>query len=179
MCLSHDSYLSHLSRCPSSVCIKDQYTGPSYLEGPVLITRSPAIHPGDVQLVTAVGRPPPGSPFEYEELPNCVVFSCKGNHTFSLPSLRSRGLILTRIGRRSLPQSLGGGDLDGDLYNVIELYKAPQFTPDEIDTPGSYPPTVLKLLPEGQTCTISDVAVSDLRMHFLGITHILKIGLCC
>lgn len=62
----------------------------------VIITRSPALHPGDIQrAVQAV--PPPGHPLTY--LSNCVVFS-------------QRGL-------RDLPSQLSGGDLDGDIYNVI------------------------------------------------------------
>lgn len=49
-----------------------------YLDGPVLVTRSPIIHPGDVQVVHAIGRPPPGSPFEKEPLVNTIVFSVNG-----------------------------------------------------------------------------------------------------
>ena len=41
------------------------------IEGKVLITRSPQVHPGDVQLVTAVRRP------ELSHLKNVVVFSCR------------------------------------------------------------------------------------------------------
>ena len=41
------------------------------VEGRVLITRSPQIHPGDVQFVTAVRRP------ELAHLNNVVVFSCE------------------------------------------------------------------------------------------------------
>ena len=41
------------------------------IEGKVLITRSPQVHPGDVQLVTAVLRP------ELTHLKNVVVFSCR------------------------------------------------------------------------------------------------------
>ena len=56
-----------------------------FIEGQVLITRSPQVHPGDVQLVTAVRRP------ELNHLRNVVVFSCRwftspyknGNHTDS------------------------------------------------------------------------------------------------
>ena len=40
------------------------------------------IHPGDVQIVRAIGSPPPGSPFEKEPLPNAVVFSIKGKTAF-------------------------------------------------------------------------------------------------
>jgi RNA-dependent RNA polymerase len=54
-----------------------------FIEGKVLITRSPQVHPGDVQLVTAVRRP------ELNHLKNVVVFSCRwfaspyrnGDHT--------------------------------------------------------------------------------------------------
>lgn len=49
-----------------------------YLDGPVTISRSPTIHPGDVQVVRAIGCPPPGSPFAVEPLKNCVVFSTQG-----------------------------------------------------------------------------------------------------
>ncbi|PGH03899.1 hypothetical protein AJ80_08601 [Polytolypa hystricis UAMH7299] len=62
----------------------------------VVITRSPAMHPGDVQLVDAVDVPE-DSPLR--KLHNCVVFS--------------------KWGDRDLPSMLSGGDLDGDLYNII------------------------------------------------------------
>lgn len=62
----------------------------------VLITRSPALHPGDLQIVDAVNVPE-DSPLRL--LHNCVVFSQRGT--------------------RDLPSQLSGGDLDGDLYNVI------------------------------------------------------------
>jgi hypothetical protein len=63
------------------------------IEGDVLITRSPQIHPGDIQMVKAVRRK------ELEHLTNVVVFSCRGD--------------------RSLPSCLGGGDLDGDIFNLV------------------------------------------------------------
>ena len=66
------------------------------LTGSVVITRSPALHPGDVQCVTAVDVPAE-SPLR--ALHNMVVFSSHGE--------------------RDLPSQLSGGDLDGDLYNVI------------------------------------------------------------
>ncbi|MCJ1377000.1 hypothetical protein MMC17_000090 [Xylographa soralifera] len=62
----------------------------------VAITRSPALHPGDVQVVNAVAVPD-NSPLN--DLHNCVVFSQHGS--------------------RDLPSKLSGGDLDGDLYNII------------------------------------------------------------
>ncbi|KAI1214371.1 RdRP-domain-containing protein [Annulohypoxylon truncatum] len=62
----------------------------------VLVTRSPALHPGDIQVRRAV-VPPPGHPLR--SLSNCIAFSQKGS--------------------RDLPSQLSGGDLDGDIYNVI------------------------------------------------------------
>ncbi|KAL9039155.1 MAG: hypothetical protein Q9214_004991, partial [Letrouitia sp. 1 TL-2023] len=66
------------------------------LTGRVVITRNPALHPGDIQCVDAVDAPE-GSPLR--DVHNCVVFSSKG--------------------KRDLPSQLSGGDLDGDLYNII------------------------------------------------------------
>jgi RNA-dependent RNA polymerase len=64
-----------------------------YLEGRILVTRSPVIHPGDAQVLWGIGAPPPDSPFtgEGNHLPNCVVFASRG--------------------RRPAPNMLGGGDL--------------------------------------------------------------------
>lgn len=53
-----------------------------YLEGDVLISRSPTIHPGDIQVVRAVGQPPPGTPYALEPLENTVVFSVKGGEIY-------------------------------------------------------------------------------------------------
>ncbi|KAF8321798.1 RdRP-domain-containing protein [Clavulina sp. PMI_390] len=117
------------------VCILDSSGRKRYLDGSVLVTRSPAIHPGDVQMAQAIGRPPPDSPFTHEDLPNCVVFPL--------------------LGTRSLPQSLGGGDLDGDLYNIVQ-YQG--LFPPQTDQPAEYPPTELHQLPEGSQCTIDHVA---------------------
>ncbi|KAF8760968.1 RdRP protein [Rhizoctonia solani] len=117
-------------------CLRDKNQGPIYLEGPYLITRSPAIHPGDVQVVRAIGRPPTGSPFDKEPLPNTVVFSCKG--------------------QRSLPSCLGGGDLDGDLYDLINLTAWPDLTPQVLAEPAEYPPAPKKRI-EGRSCTMDDV----------------------
>ncbi|KAK1775477.1 RNA dependent RNA polymerase-domain-containing protein [Copromyces sp. CBS 386.78] len=64
--------------------------------GPVVVTRSPALHPGDIQVARNV-IPPAGSPLR--ELKNCIVFSQNGG--------------------RDLPSQLSGGDLDGDTFNVI------------------------------------------------------------
>ncbi|KAK1145215.1 hypothetical protein N8T08_004367 [Aspergillus melleus] len=64
--------------------------------GKLLVTRSPALHDGDVQF--GINMIPP-SGHALRALRNCVVFSQKGE--------------------RDLPSQLSGGDLDGDLYHVI------------------------------------------------------------
>lgn len=52
--------------------VYDERTGKMQpILGPVTITRSPQIHPGDVQLVTAVNHP------KLNHLTNVVIFSCK------------------------------------------------------------------------------------------------------
>ncbi|KAJ4291658.1 hypothetical protein N0V90_009553 [Kalmusia sp. IMI 367209] len=63
---------------------------------PMLITRSPALHPGDIQVATNI-IPPSHHPLR--ALKNCIVFSRKGT--------------------RDLPSCLSGGDLDGDTYGII------------------------------------------------------------
>lgn len=75
--------------------VKNEKTG-LILTGRVVITRCPALHPGDVQYVDAIDVPQ-DSPLR--AVHNCVVFSSKG--------------------KRYLPSQLSGGDLDGDLYNII------------------------------------------------------------
>lgn len=82
--------------------------------GKVIITRSPALDPGDIRTVEAVDVPE-NSPLD--KLRNCVVFS--------------------QHGRRDLPSQLSGGDLDGDLFNVIF---EPSLMPQrDIASPADYP----------------------------------------
>ncbi|KAF8845474.1 RdRP-domain-containing protein [Paxillus ammoniavirescens] len=107
--------------------VQDEKTG-LYQEitGKVAITRSPQIHPGDVQVVTAVRRP------ELEHLTNVVVFSCRGD--------------------RALSSCLGGGDLDGDDFNLI---LDPEILPQRVATPGEYISLPIKTTPH--PCGIEDV----------------------
>ena len=79
----------------------------------VVVTRSPALHPGDVQLVDAVDVPLDSS---LNDIHNCIVFSQHGN--------------------RDLPSKLSGGDLDGDLYNIIYDRR---LTKLHIQPPADYP----------------------------------------
>ncbi|KAF4572424.1 hypothetical protein EYR36_006929 [Pleurotus pulmonarius] len=117
--------------------------------GDVLITRSPQIHPGDLQMVTAVRRP------QLAHLRNVVVFSCKGN--------------------RSLPSMLGGGDLDGDIYNLIV---DPNLHPPSGRTamPGAY--IGLDKKKTEHPCTVSDVAdfiIDFIKTDLLGQISVLHL----
>nr|GAT49769.1 predicted protein [Mycena chlorophos] len=122
-----------------------------YMQGDVLISRSPTIHPGDVQIAKAIGKPPPGSPFEREPLPNTVVFSV--------------------LGDRPLPSCLGGGDLDGDVYNLLPLSKLPSFRPKRIFQAAEYPPAERNLLDRPSTTNdVCDFIVDYINSDTLGIT---------
>lgn len=66
------------------------------IQNGVVVSRSPAMHPGDVQIVNAVDVPAQ-SPLK--RLSNVIVFS--------------------QHGERDLPSQLSGGDLDGDQFHVI------------------------------------------------------------
>ncbi|KAL2863858.1 RNA dependent RNA polymerase [Aspergillus lucknowensis] len=79
----------------------------------LLVTRSPALHDGDIQYVYNA-RPPKGHALTKHK--NCIVFSQKG--------------------RRDLPSQLSGGDLDGDLYNIIW---DPEARPTQVFAPADYP----------------------------------------
>ncbi|KAF4505843.1 hypothetical protein G6O67_007753 [Ophiocordyceps sinensis] len=85
----------------------------SLVDGGVIVTRCPALHPGDVQWAQ-VRTPPVGHPLR--DLNNCIAFSQRGS--------------------RDLPSQLSGGDLDGDLYNVIW---DPRATPQHVFPPADYP----------------------------------------
>ncbi|KAF6787912.1 RNA-dependent RNA polymerase, partial [Colletotrichum sojae] len=82
-------------------------------DGLVVVTRSPALHPGDIQVVQ-MRTPPVGHPLR--SLRNCIAFS--------------------QFGKRDLPSQLSGGDLDGDLYNIIWDRAA---IPKRVYTAADYP----------------------------------------
>ncbi|KAL8932069.1 MAG: hypothetical protein Q9216_006976, partial [Gyalolechia sp. 2 TL-2023] len=85
----------------------------NHAKGPVVVARSPALHPGDIQIAVAVTVP---EDCPLVALHNCIVFSSKGS--------------------RDLPSQLAGGDLDGDLYHVIW---DPKLIPPRPHRPASYP----------------------------------------
>ncbi|CAL1705570.1 unnamed protein product [Somion occarium] len=115
-------------------CIHKANEEPIYLQGHVVISRSPTVHPGDVQRVWAIGKPPAGQPCFFRNLKNVVV----------LPS----------VGARSLASFLGGGDLDGDLYSLI---KEPSLLPTQHVPPADYESAGTRKLPHDGDSTIEDV----------------------
>ncbi|KAI0094703.1 RNA dependent RNA polymerase-domain-containing protein [Irpex rosettiformis] len=122
-------------------------TGPIYLEGRVMVSRSPTIHPGDVQIAHGIGASPPGSPFRRESLRNTLVFSIKG--------------------ARPLPTYLGGGDLDGDEYRVTMLES---LLPTRTYPPANYNPAKRKVLDRRSTMEdVADFVTEYLTSDTLGI----------
>ncbi|KDQ54925.1 hypothetical protein JAAARDRAFT_693519 [Jaapia argillacea MUCL 33604] len=115
------------------------------IEGRVVVTRSPQLHPGDLQLVQAVRRT------QLEHLRNVVVFPSKGF--------------------RSMPSMLAGGDLDGDIFNLI---LDPKLHSHYNATPASYEGLPDKVVPS--PCTVDDVArffVDYVKSDLLGYISIL------
>ncbi|BGP49874.1 hypothetical protein JCM10450v2_005779 [Rhodotorula kratochvilovae] len=104
-----------------------------YLEGRIVVTRSPSTDPGDIRVLHAIGRPPHRSGLRLGALENCIV--------------------LPAVGERAIASTMGGGDLDGDTYQVITL---PDLIPERTVTPRPYkgePPLELD-----RAATIDDVA---------------------
>ncbi|KAF1956713.1 RdRP-domain-containing protein [Byssothecium circinans] len=95
----------------------------------VVVTRAPALHPGDVQVVKAVDVSE-SSPLH--GLYNCVVFSQQGS--------------------RDLPSMLGGGDLDGDQFHI--MYDE-RLIPPITYPPSEYPPISAQDL--GRPAQVSDI----------------------
>ncbi|KXN89587.1 putative RNA-dependent RNA polymerase 1 [Leucoagaricus sp. SymC.cos] len=82
-------------------CIQEGFDRePYWLEGHCVVSRSPVAHIGDVQRVRAIGKPPQGMLCLFAHLKNVLVMSSQGE--------------------RSLASCLGGGDVDGDLFQIIQ-----------------------------------------------------------
>ncbi|KAK2610062.1 hypothetical protein N8I77_003519 [Diaporthe amygdali] len=116
----------------------DEPPGP----GAVIVTRSPALHPGDIQVPRNV-IPPRGSPLR--ELSNVIIFS--------------------RHGQRDLPSQLSGGDLDGDIFNVIwDKGVMPQRTFPPADYPRVAPVDL------GREVTVEDM--TNFFIDFMKLDHL-------
>ncbi|KAI0664721.1 RdRP-domain-containing protein [Cubamyces menziesii] len=131
------------------VCIQnDEDEEPVYLKGYVSISRSPVVHPGDVQRVRAIGEPPADKVCFFRGLKNVVV----------LPS----------VGKRSLASMLGGGDLDGDLYSII---KYDPLLPTEHKDPMNYQGAGTRTLDDRESTVddICDFIVEYINSDVLGL----------
>ncbi|GKU00726.1 rna-dependent rna polymerase 1 [Fusarium langsethiae] len=113
-------------------------------DGEVIVTRSPALHPGDIQLAKQV-TPPEGHPLR--SLQNCIIFSQKGE--------------------RDLPSMLSGGDLDRDIYNIIWDPKA---KPLRVFSPADYPRVPPRPLDrQVEPKDIADFFINFMRTDILGV----------
>ncbi|KAJ2969240.1 hypothetical protein NQ176_g8770 [Zarea fungicola] len=116
----------------------------SLKDGCVIVTRSPALHPGDIQAAKMV-TPPAKHPLR--ALRNCIVFSQRGD--------------------RDLPSQLSGGDLDGDKYNI---FWDPEGFPTSVFSPASYPRTLPE--PLERDVTRDDIAnffIEFMKADILGL----------
>lgn len=120
---------------------------------------------GDVRIVKAIGRPPPGSPFQIEPLPNELVF----RRVLFLRRI-SQVLKEPRPGDRPIPPMTGGGDLDGDPVSV-SVYNIPCPSLTQVqyhiaslrDLPirGPYPTAAYEQAPKKlleRKCNMDDIA---------------------
>lgn len=104
----------------------------------VIVTKSPALHPGDIRLAKAVEVPEDSS---LRRLSNCVVFS--------------------QHGERESPSQLAGGDLDGDEYDVI--YDESLMPRRALHEPADYPRVPTRDI--GRSVESGDM--SDFFVHFM------------
>ncbi|KAK3698052.1 hypothetical protein QZH41_010823, partial [Actinostola sp. cb2023] len=116
----------------------------SVLQGPVMVTRNPCLHPGDMRRLVAVDTP------ELRHLVDCVVFP--------------------RVGPRPHPNEMAGGDLDGDLYFVSwrqDLLSDPE---KELFTPMDYDAPPKKQIPRDVTpADMTEFLMNYIRSDQLGI----------
>ncbi|KAG8927277.1 hypothetical protein FRC02_008331 [Tulasnella sp. 418] len=135
-------------------CVSDKGKPSRWLEGYCMVSRSPTVHPGDVRMVRAIGEPKDPKYAVFEKIVNCVVFPTKGP--------------------RPIPSCLGGGDLDGDLYNLV-LHS--DLHPPVIDSPAEYFPEGDHDL--GRESTIDDIAdfvvefINSDILGLIGINHLM------
>lgn len=125
-------------------CINKPNEPVKYMTGRVLLGRSPMLAPGDVQYAQAVE---PREGHALRAITNAVVFSQKG--------------------KRPLASMLSGGDLDGDLFNLIQHEGLMCYHTCEAADYGK-----TKLLELNRPCTVDDVVD-----FFLDYIKLDKLGL--
>ncbi|KAF8151715.1 RNA dependent RNA polymerase-domain-containing protein [Crassisporium funariophilum] len=111
---------------------------PTWLEGNASISRSPVVHPGDVQRVRVIGKPPDDMLCLFRHMKNVVVLPSKGS--------------------RSLASCLGGGDVDGDKFAVV-CHKP--LLPTSIEQPASYDAGETRTLKATLTVIAHDVSTLE------------------
>ncbi|KAH9066241.1 RNA dependent RNA polymerase-domain-containing protein [Lactarius vividus] len=139
------------------VCVQESTDKePEYLKGTCLISRSPVIHPGDIQRVYAVGKPPDDK----------ICFALSGV-ALVLPAFNWYMLC-------SLASCLAGGDLDGswvhsqiDASDTFDIYYAnPDLLPSFIAPPAEYPSGEVWTLNERRgDATVEDIC--DFIVEFI------------
>ncbi|TFK54621.1 RdRP-domain-containing protein [Heliocybe sulcata] len=129
-------------------CIQNKHDEtPTWIQGNVIIWRSPVVHPGDVQRVYAIGEPPDDQLCTFRNLVNVLVMPSQGD--------------------RSMASGLGGGDLDGDLFCIS---KDPSLLPSLHFEPASYTPVPPRTLEHDSTIEdICDFVVEYIHSDVLGL----------
>ncbi|KAH8995451.1 RdRP-domain-containing protein [Lactarius akahatsu] len=119
-------------------CVQESaHDDPVFLKGHCLISRSPVIHPGDVQRVYVVGEPPNDKICFFRGLKNVVV--------------------LPAVGDRALASCLAGGDLNGDTYDIY--YDNPTLLPTIQADPADESMSNVWTLEDGEP----DATIDDIR----------------
>ncbi|KAJ7578483.1 calcium:hydrogen antiporter [Mycena floridula] len=118
---------------------------PTYLEGSCSISRSPVCHPGDVQRVYAIGKPPADQLCLFAHLKNVVVLPCVVNDSCCL----------------------GLTDPSRDIYDII---MCPELLPPVVSEAASYPPgETLNLSRDSTVDDICDFIVEYIHSDVLGL----------
>ncbi|EPE07136.1 rna-dependent rna polymerase [Ophiostoma piceae UAMH 11346] len=155
----HEVYVTYTTKKGSK---SQRYSPPPVHGAKLLVTRSPALHPGDIQMATNV-IPPEGHPLY--SLTNCIVFSKYGGGNASPEQLAQTG----KDAPRDLPSKLSGGDLDGDIFNVI-------WDPEVIDVDPPldtfYPADYPRQRPASIGRPVTQEDIADFFIDFIKTDHL-------
>jgi RNA-dependent RNA polymerase len=92
--LKHDEVYIHIQK-PNKY--NTEIEEDKIIEGEIIITKNPCLHPGDIRIVKAINNDEINSKLKH--MKNVIVFS-------------------SQIGKRPIPNMISGGDLDGDCFYV-------------------------------------------------------------